>query len=148
MIKVVDYAKRVRHLRGLLFLEVFTLPIVVAIFKFIESRMMAGLVAGALFIVVGLILVYTNYIWIGFKKSPVFWLSCVHLFLIAIPIYVFRNLNLEVPFEEVLIFGIPGPIVHKISEKVFSVLMLVTLGELMYTRYQVSKSQLISNKTT
>lgn len=134
MEKITSFKIRARDLRFFLYLEIFTIPSVILIFKIIEPKSYAGIVAGVLFILIGSVLVLRNFCWMNYRKSPTFWVSCIHLFLIALPLFVFRILNFETPFEELLVFGIPGPILHKISEKIFTVLILSTFGELMYVR--------------
>src|SRR5690606_25357495 len=108
--------------------------------KLIEPRNYAGLVAGAMFIAVGSFLVIRNVQWVHYKCSPTVWLSCVHLFAIALPMFVLRIPNLHMPFEEHLILGLPGPVLHKISEKVFMALVLVTFLELTRARYKLASS--------
>ncbi len=130
---------RARDLRIFLFTEVLTVPVVILIFKFIEPKSHAGIVAGLFFVLIGALLVLRNFSWVNYKKSPVFWLSCVHLFLIALPMLVFRFMNLDIPFEEVRILGLEGPVLHKISENVFMCLIVSTFGELTYVRYQQNK---------
>lgn len=140
MKKTIDYLTRSKDLKLFLVLEVMTVPAVILIFKSIESRVTAGLIAGSLFIALGVFLFFKNLSWVNYLRSPVFWFVVIHLFFIAIPLLLFRTLNLDTPFEELKIIGIPGPTFHRISENVFTVLVVMTVAEFVQARIKLSKS--------
>ncbi len=110
----------------------FTLELVAILvaglsFKFIESRFSAGMVAGAFFIISGFYMLLKAWAWRDRLKAFIIPPLFTHLFLISIPIMVVRLLNRDVNFEELTVWGVPGPMFHRISTNVFAVLILATI---------------------
>jgi|GEM_PF-1531490 len=112
-----------------LFLGLQLLAIVVAglSFSLIDNRLIAGAVAGSYFITSGLYMVLRTSRYSG-KWTLLCWYPLlVHVFVISIPMVVTRFLNSERTFEEVRILGLEGPVFHRLSTTVFSLLILGTL---------------------
>jgi hypothetical protein len=112
-----------------LFLGLQLLAIAVAglAFSMIESRLVAGAVAGSYFVFSGLYMVLRTSRYAG-KWHLIYWYPLlVHVFVISIPMVVTRFLNAGRPFEEVHILGLEGPVFHRLSTSVFSLLILGTL---------------------
>ncbi len=115
-----------------LFLGLQLLAIAVAglSFSLIESRLVAGAVAGSYFVTSGLYMVLRTSRYAG-KWRLLYWYPLlVHVFVISIPMVVTRLLNSERVFEEVKILGLEGPVFHKLSTTVFSILIVSTLIDL------------------
>ena len=121
-------------------LEILTAPVVIAIFKNIEEREKAGLIAGVYFVLSGSWIFIRNLKWYEFKKSPVFWLSAVHLFFISVPLLTTRVLTLGTSFEEISVLGIPGPQFHKVSERILLALTVATIYEIWRIRSLIRES--------
>lgn len=113
----------------LVFLGLQILAIAVAglSFSLIDNRLIAGAVAGSYFITSGLYMVVRTYRYSG-KWHLIYWYPLlVHVFVISIPMVVTRFLNSERVFEDVHILGLEGPVFHRLSTTVFSLLIIGTL---------------------
>lgn len=99
-------------------------------FAMIESRIMAGALAGGYFILSGLYMVGK------LAQDPKRWSFLmwypllVHVFAISIPMVITRFMNADQPFESVRILGMEGPTFHRLSTTVFGLLVLGTLIDL------------------
>jgi hypothetical protein len=113
------------------FFVVELLAIVVAIssFSMISEKIVAGVIAGSVFSALGLWIFATG-IWSEFRHevriSGTFWLGTVHLFAIALPMMITRLLNHSQEFKDVLIWGLPGPVFHRLSTVIYSLLLAAT----------------------
>jgi uncharacterized protein (DUF486 family) len=116
-----------------LFLEVLSTILVVATFKLISDRNVAGLVAGSIFIALG------TYIILDLTKRNIhfrtfsFYGAFTHLFFTGIPLITVRLLNWSTPHEDLFVLGVPAPTFHRIAEKVFVILVLCTVIDLIKT---------------
>lgn len=113
----------------LLSLEIAVSVAVVMIFRLIESRFTAGMVAGSTFVLLGFVIVGTGLLGKIKWKSVTFVLGCVHLGLIAIPMIVARWLNSGVEFSQIQVMGLPGPVFHQLSTRLYLFLMVATFVE-------------------
>jgi hypothetical protein len=116
------------------FLRLFVLEMAVAIsvvfvFRLIESRQAAGLVAGSLFIAVGISVLIAGLTDGEFRKSMTFVLGCVHLFVAALPMVIFRLLNWGEEFASIQVWGLPGPVFHGISQVIYVGMIVSTVIE-------------------
>lgn len=114
-------------------------------FTFIESRLLAGAVAGSYFVTSGLYMVTRTWRYAG-KWSLIYWYPLlVHVFVISIPMVVTRFLNTERAFEEVKILGLDGPVFHRLSTTVFSLLIIGTMIDILriYIREKRAKKPAI-----
>jgi hypothetical protein len=117
----------------LVFLGLQVLAIAVAglSFTLIENRLVAGAVAGSYFVSSGLYMVIRTHRYLG-KWRLIYWYPLlVHVFLISFPMVVTRFLNSERAFEDIRILGMEGPVFHRLSTTVFSVLIIGTLIDLI-----------------
>jgi hypothetical protein len=110
----------------LLVLEIAVMIAVVFVFRTIENRFHAGLVAGSLFILLGMAIVGRGWNSPEFRRVPTFAVGCLHLFGVALPMIIIRVLNADSDFREIPVWGLPGPVFHKLSEGVYLLLLLVT----------------------
>ena len=101
------------------------------IFISIESRLIAGLVAGAIFVSLGVFIVAVGAQVRAFRKTPTFWAGVLHLFGSALPLLITRMMGLSKNFEDVRVLGISGPVFHQVSTGIFAVLLIATAFDLV-----------------
>ena len=108
-------------------LQILAIAVAGLSFSMIDNRLIAGAIAGSYFVTSGLYMVLRTWRYAG-KWQLVYWYPLlVHVFVISIPMVVTRFLNTERAFEEVRILGLEGPVFHRLSTTVFSLLILGTL---------------------
>jgi hypothetical protein len=88
--------------------------------------LVAGAIAGGVFIALGVFIVSFAIKWRLLLGTATFWLGCAHLFLVALPMVVIRLLNAEEQFSQVRIWGLSGPLFHRVSTGLYLVLMIST----------------------
>lgn len=121
-----------RQYLSFLIVEILVIFAVGGIFQLIANRLYAGMVAGSIFVSLG--------VWIvlgGVRSSKKGWslfVGLVHLFLIAIPMLSIRLLNASAEFQDVKIWGLPGPVFHKLSTWVYMVLIVATLADFVQAK--------------
>lgn len=112
-------------------LELLAIAVAGLSFALIENRLIAGFTAGAYFLGSGLFMLFrivqTGSLWKMLMTYPLL----VHVFAISLPMLITRALSADQAFESVFILGMPGPVFHKLSTTVFSVLMLATSVDLV-----------------
>lgn len=129
-----ENAKKVLDIRSwitILIVEIITVPIVVLIFRNIESRSLAGIIAGSVFIL--------SAGWIFYKilRSAVWyrWITpyvlAIHFFGVSLPLFLTRAFNFEITADQLNVWGFPLPQVHALSEKVYLALIIVTARDLI-----------------
>lgn len=107
-----------------------TVPLVVLCFRLIPDRKVAATVAGILFVLgpVAMALVHRKLPWLG-KVDVLWWVALAQFFLLfAIPILGVRLLYWETPFEEIRIFGQPGPLWHRLANTSYLVMAVGVLA--------------------
>jgi hypothetical protein len=119
------------------FLVVAAAPV---IFTTIESRLLAGMLAGSIFVALGVFIVMIGLQNRAFRKGPTFWAGCLHLFGSALPLLITRLINYSSGFEDVRVLGLPGPVFHKVSTGVFAILMLATVIDLVRSKKRMSSA--------
>ncbi|MEZ4873644.1 MAG: hypothetical protein R2827_15665 [Bdellovibrionales bacterium] len=107
------------------------IPVAILTFKYVEIRFFAGAIAGAYFLtssaIVAGICIFNRR---PLVKSPIFWSSLGFFTFFALPIFLGRLIYPpDVPFNEVLIFGVRGDVLHRISTIYYSIMILLTLIE-------------------
>lgn len=117
-----------RPLLKVLAIQILTVPLVIFIFKFSPSRQVGGLVAGTVFILGAAFMIFL----LNRQRSLAMsrWLLGLfgmHLFLVAIPMVFVRLTNWDTEFEALKIWGLDGPQFHKLSERLYLVLILSTV---------------------
>lgn len=119
--------------RFLIYLTCEVLAIVVAMlsFRFIHWRILAGVIAGVSFISVGFLIIAPAWNHRHLIKTWGFPIALVHLFGVALPMFIMRLSKPEVVFAELNIWGMAGPDFHRLSTNVYFVLMLATTVDLL-----------------
>lgn len=114
----------------LLAAELLIVAVVPIIFMKIHDRFSAGMVAGTIFIAVGVSIVVLGIKDIAFRKSLSFFAGLLHLFVSALPLFITRVINYSKGFDDVQVLGLPGPVFHRLSTTIFSILILTTVIDL------------------
>ena len=121
----------VRDLLTFLGLQIFSIAVAGGSFALIENRLVAGGIAGGYFVISGLFMVWRSMKWKdkwhSFAVYPLF----AHVFAISIPMMISRFLQAGTDFEAVRIFGLEGPEFHKLSTRLFMVLIAGTTIDLI-----------------
>lgn len=94
-------------------------------FALLESRLLAGTIAGTGFLALGVVVLSGILKWKDKWISLTFYLILVHLFFVTIPMLYIRWTNPHKPFDELTIFGLTGTQFHQVSEQVYTVLLAV-----------------------
>lgn len=124
---------RIQNLLVFLGLQVLAIIWAGLSFAVIESRVLAGALAGGYFILSGLYMVGK------LAQDPKRWSFLmwypllVHVFVISIPMVITRFLNTDKAFADVRILGMEGPTFHRLSTTIFGLLVLGTLIDLART---------------
>lgn len=113
-----------------LVLELFAIAWAGLAFAVIESRLVAGMAAGSYFVFVGVYLLFKIWRWPNRWKVLTIYPALVHTFVISLPMMIVRLSSWALAFEDVRIWGLPGPVFHKLSTVVFTVLIVATLVDL------------------
>lgn len=111
-------------------LQILAIGIAGAAFAMIESRLVAGLIAGSYFVSSGLFFLFKISHWRDKWRSLALYPITVHVFMVSIPMMVTRFLNRELVFEDVKILGLSGPEFHRISTWIFMATIMATLIDL------------------
>ena len=131
-----------RYFGFLLFFELVVIGLVVGAFKLIPERLVAGAVAGTIFVLLGLFIVRSG--WKDrTKRTASFWMGCVHLFGSSLPLMITRLLNSSGSFEQVDVLGLPGPVFHRVSTTIYLVMMAATVWDLV----RAGKAQALKDAT-
>ncbi len=115
----------------LLTVELITVALAPIIFINIEDRLVAGMIAGAIFVALGIFIVMIGVQSKAFRKTATFWAGCLHLFGSALPLLITRLINFSKGFEDIVVLGLPGPVFHKVSTFIFLILILATSFDLI-----------------
>lgn len=106
-------------------------------FKLIADRQIAGLMAGVGFLAVGLYAIFRTLRWENKLRHPTFHMVRLHTWLFTLPILLVRIQYWGHDFSQLHFLGIPGPDMHKYSEKVYLVMMAATLFDWWRIRHQI-----------
>ena len=118
-----------------------TVPVVVALFRWIDDRSIAATLAGLVFLggPVIMALVKRRQSW-GGVADLVWWLALSQFVVFfAIPIFGLRLINWGVPFDGMTIFGVPGPQWHGFANRSFSLMALVMIASDLWRNFVVKK---------
>jgi len=107
-----------------MFLEIITVPTVIALFKTVEPKKTAAVIAGSLFVALGFFIYSKSY---RARKSLTLYASFAHLFFFSLPMLTKRIFYWNSDFEDILFYGMSGPHFHKVSEILFVVLLTASL---------------------
>ena len=116
-----------------LILELFAIAWAGLAFAVIESRLVAGMAAGSYFVFVGVFILLKIWRWPNRWKVLTIYPALVHTFAISLPMMIVRLSSWALAFEDVRIWGLPGPVFHRLSTVVFTVLIVATLVDLVIT---------------
>ena len=108
--------------RLFLFLELVVVLLIIGIFKFIEDRPIAGLIAGSVFLISTLLVIGIE--WWAIRKMT--WaLGGALLFLLGavIPIFILRLSSWGIPFDEASLLGVSGGVWHKASNYLYLLML-------------------------
>lgn len=114
--------------------EVAVIFLVTGVFRLIENRLVAGAIAGSIFILLGLIVLAPGYRDRSYRRTKTFVAGCAHLFLSALPLFITRMFNATSSFENVSVLGMPGPLFHRVSTGIYLLLLIATLLDWVQSR--------------
>ncbi len=93
------------------------------VFKLVENRQVAGLIAGIVFILIPIF-----FLWLECRKKIIqyFYVLLLSIFLIfsAIPIFLLRILNWGTDFKELSLLGVSAELLHRSSTFLYILIML------------------------
>jgi hypothetical protein len=118
---------RPHQLNLFLALELFAVIWAGFVFSVLQSRLLAGALAGGYFVLSGLFMVGVALKWPKKWRSFLWYPLLIHVFVISIPMVGSRFWQWSQGFDQVQIFGLPGPIFHRLSTIVFGSLLLGTV---------------------
>lgn len=134
VLRIVQTARMSRIFLRSLLAEVVVIFMVIAVFRLIESRLIAGAVAGTVFIALGVFVLTPGLRNREYRRSKTFVAGCLHLFLSALPLFVTRLLNAATDFQNVSVLGMPGPIFHRVSTGIYVLLLIATILDWIQSR--------------
>jgi hypothetical protein len=120
-----------RDLTVFLGLEVVAIAWAASVFKIFDSRLLAGLMAGLYFVGSGIFMLWRIWRWPDWKRSLTLYPLAVHVFVVSIPMMAVRFAQTQSAFEDILIWGMPGPVFHRLSTTVFMTLIACTVVDLV-----------------
>lgn len=108
------------------------------VFRLGFEQRVAGVLAGSVFVFVGLYGVWAGYRW---RVSRGYWanflavaLSSGHLVAFALPMLLYRIIHWDEIFSKIEFWGLTGPEFHGVSTRYFSFWMAATLGAVLVER--------------
>ena len=108
-------------------------------FSLLESRYLAALWAGSVFLILGCGIAVT--VWRQRRwKSVLFWVALIHVIVFSIPLLGSRILDPVTPFEDMTFWGIVGPEFHQLSTRFYTFFIIVTVLEGLFTRIRHKNS--------
>ena len=123
-----------RDLILFLIVEASAVAVAGGAFAVIAPRLWAGLVAGFYFIASSSWMLKRVAAWPARWRALMTYPLLVHVFVISIPMVATRLLNAGADFDEVHVWGLPGPLFHRVSVNVFGVLVAATAVDLIRAR--------------
>lgn len=108
--------------------EIAAMGVAYLSFKMIEDRGLASIVAGSMFVALGVTILTLGLKDRAFRKTFTFWLGLIHLFVISLPMMGTRIATFGADFQSIKILGlVPGPDFHRMSEMFYIVLVIGTV---------------------
>ncbi len=115
-------------MKRLFLAEVVGVVFAAVVFRFGLDPRVAGLIAGLVFVTVGIYGVIVG--WRDRRNSPITVavgaLAFIHVVGVALPMLGFRLLKWDEPFERIAVWGMTGPAFHTISTRLYGFWMFVT----------------------
>lgn len=121
--------KRIKDLVIFLSLELGSVVWAAGVFSIISNKRVAGLIGGAYFLGFSLVILFRILRWPKWWQSWTLYPLLLFLFGCTIPMLGQRLLHFSQAFDEIRIWGIPGPEFHHISASTLGLLILVSLAE-------------------
>ncbi|MFS4460984.1 hypothetical protein [Bdellovibrio sp. HCB2-146] len=114
--------------------QVIVIFVVMALFKWVENRQIAATLAGLLFVILPTVQMIKEYQRAELEEQ--WWFVAVLQFwtLFALPILWIRLTNWGVPFDQLSLIGIPGPVIHSWSSKSYTAMMILTIWTAFKTK--------------
>lgn len=128
-----------KSLIKILLAEIAVVGIVTALFRFIPNKREAGVFAGLAFIGIGVWINIVALRWRNFYGSLTLWVTEIHLFVSAIPLFVYRLIFFHTGFDQLKIFGIPGPQFHRFATFIYLSLMASTVIDILHLTFERKK---------
>lgn len=115
-------------MRSLLLIQIVGAAFAAIVFRLGLEPRVAGLLAGGVFVVVGVYGILTSLRNRHVHRIAILVgvLAAIHLFGVALPMLGFRVLSWNEPFSNVAVWGLSGPEFHKISTRFYGAWMAVT----------------------
>ena len=115
------------------------IPVVLILFKVIEDKPVAAMIAGVGFVLLPAIFLINEAIAKAHRKiSIIHIVGCLQfLVLFALPIMYLRVSNLNAPFNELSLLGVPGSQLHRFSNISY---MIMTVA-VVYASYEARKNK-------
>ncbi len=110
--------------RQYLSIEALVILLVLGSFRLIPDRQIAAVVASSLFLFSTLGILWWESKFEGYRKRVTFFMLIIFLVFSIIPVMGLRFLNWGIPFEELSLFGVTGPQIHKLSNYLFIGVMI------------------------
>lgn len=111
-------------------LEAFCIVWAALVFRIFDSRLLAGAMAGTVFSSLGVFILWRLVRAPDTRKYLTLYPALIHTFVISLPMMGFRFAQFGAAFEDVKIWGLEGPVFHRLSTTVFSILILATIVDL------------------
>lgn len=108
---------------------------VVLIFRTIEDRRIAGVVAGSLFLEIGLVVMWLEWKWGRGLGSLAFWAAMIFFWGSAVPVMGLRLAFWETPFDEIQWLGVTGRQLHQMSNGTYMAILLMAVVEGLRDRW-------------
>lgn len=124
-IKSISLRKTLIQLAGML----SAILIVIVIFKVIEPLKLAALVAGSVFLLVSLGVLYSENRWGRGSRSLAFWTAVFFLVAFVIPIFGLRILYWNEDFQNLSVFGVQAQTLHHLSSRFYVLLLGMVVYE-------------------
>ncbi len=105
-----------------------------AVFRIFDSRLLAGAMAGSYFAGFGLFMLWRLVRAPDTRKYFSLYPLLIHVFVISLPMMAFRFYQYSAAFEDVKIWGLEGPVFHRLSTTVFSFLIVATIVDLIRSK--------------
>lgn len=121
--------------RNQLILLVIWIFIVGALFAFISEKRIAAVIAGSGFIIIPLLLIFSEFKSGVGKKSVVTLAALVFLVVSALPIFGLRILNWDSDFSQLALFGISANFLHRTSNIVYLLMIVAVCWNLFRQKY-------------
>jgi len=116
--------KKRNRFRNYLSLEALVILLVILSFRMIPDKKTASMVTSFLFIGSTLGILYWETRYPDYRKRASFWGALGFLLLSALPVFFMRIFNWDLAFDDILVAGVSGAEMHKISNYIFMMMML------------------------